>query len=82
MSIGIAFSNLHSAKTQSGWQSRVHIGQKINLVRSLFFMHGLQVQQLMITAMWYLGASGFRDMPKSIFFLGGGGTDTTNLDKE
>ena len=40
-----------AAKTQSGWQSRFHLGQKINLVRSLFFMHGLQVQQLMITAM-------------------------------
>ena len=54
-----------SAKTQSGWQSRVHFGQKINLTISLFFMDGLQVQYLFITSLKYLGAfaSGFRDMP-------------------
>ena len=54
-----------SAKTQSGWQSRVHFGQKINLTISLFFMDGLQVHYLFITTVKYLGAfaSGFRDMP-------------------
>ena len=55
----------NTAKTQSGWQSRVHFGQKINLTISLFFMDGLQVQYLFITSLKYLGAfaSGFRDMP-------------------
>ena len=54
-----------TAKTQSGWQSRVHFGQKINLAISLFFMDGLQVQYLFITSVKYLGAfaSGFRDIP-------------------
>ena len=61
----ISLLHLHSAKTQSGWQSRVHFGQKINLTISLFFMDGLQVQYLFITSLKYLGAfaSGFRDMP-------------------
>ena len=60
------FVYYYSAKTQPGWQSRVHFGQKINLTISLFFLDGLQVQlYLFITSLKYLGAfaSGFRDMP-------------------
>ena len=45
------YSLMKLAKTQPGCQSRVHLGQKINLVISLFFMHGLEVQHFMITAM-------------------------------
>ena len=62
--VSVGFTNI-TAKTQSGWQSRVHFGQKINLTISLFFMDGLQVQYLFITSLKNLGAfaSGFRDMP-------------------